>query len=57
MAQVGWRWFLFMTGEEGMRQGRNPQSAAAPATVTGKVHPRPLFPQGGGKVGGPLGKP
>ncbi len=30
------RWFLFMTGEEGMRKGATPK-AAAPATVTGEV--------------------
>jgi hypothetical protein len=40
MAQVGWRWFLFMTGEEGMRQAESLE-AAAPATVTGEV-PWPL---------------
>ena len=37
MPQVGWRWFLFMTGEEGMRQGWKSLKAAAPATVTGEV--------------------
>jgi hypothetical protein len=37
MHQVDLCWFLFMTGEEGMRQGQMPRGAAAPATVTGKV--------------------
>mgnify|MGYP002127935642 CR=1 FL=1 len=37
--------------------GVQDRSAAAPATVTGEVRPWPLFPKGGGKVGGALGKP
>jgi hypothetical protein len=53
MAQVGWRWFLFMTGEEGMRQVGSDLEAAAPATVTGEV-PWPLADAGkAGAVGQP----
>jgi hypothetical protein len=55
MHQVDLCWFLFMTGEEGMRQGQMPRGAAAPATVTGKVPDATDRKVREGK--GPLGKP
>ena len=55
MPQVKLCWFLFMTGEEGMRQGAKPPSAAAPATVTGKAA-QPLAERLG-KAGSRWGNP
>ena len=52
-AQVDQRWFLFMTGEEGMRQVGSDLEAAAPATVTGEV-PLPLTERSGRR--GPWGQ-
>jgi hypothetical protein len=56
LPQVDGRWFLFMTGEEGMRQARPTKwatwKAAAPATVTGEV-PWPLADAGKAGAVGP----